>query len=90
MRPLSGAIMVAGAMIGLGLTAIGFGVRYQGMTQINERTGFHIGATSMMVVLVALLAGLLSALGVAFLGLAYHHERRLRELGQLPATRTVP
>jgi len=60
------------------------------MTQINERTGFHIGATSMMVVLVALLAGLLSALGVAFLGLAYHHERRLRELGQLPATRTVP
>jgi hypothetical protein len=89
MRPLSGAIMVAGAMIGLGLTAIAFGVRYAGMDKPNEH-GIQIGATSMMVVLVVLLAGLLSALGVAFLGLAYHHERRLRELGQLPATRTAP
>jgi hypothetical protein len=89
MRPLSGAIMVAGAMIGLGLTAIAFGIRYQGMKDVDAHQ-VHIGATSMMVVLVVLLAGLLSALGVAFLGLAYHHERRLRELGQLPATRTVP
>ena len=81
--------MVAGAMIGLGLTAIAFGIRYQGMKDVDAH-GVPIGATSMMVVLVVLLAGLLSALGVAFLGLAYHHERRLRELGHLPATRTVP
>jgi hypothetical protein len=81
--------MVAGAMIGLGLTAIAFGIRYQGMKDVDAHQ-VHIGATSMMVVLVVLLAGLLSALGVAFLGLAYHHERRLRELGQLPATRTAP
>jgi len=88
MRPLTGAIIFAGAMIGLGLTAIGFGVRYQGMTQLNDH-GVHIGATSMMLILVVLLAGMLTGLGLAFVGLAYHHEKRLREFGHVPGTRAV-
>jgi hypothetical protein len=88
MRPLTGAIIFAGAMIGLGLTAIGFGVRYQGMAQVNEH-GVHIGATAMMVILVVLVAGMMIGLGIAFVGLAYHHEKRLREFGHVPGTRTV-
>ena len=68
--------------------SIGFGVRYQGMPQVNEH-GVHIGATSMMVILVVLLAGMMIGLGVAFVGLAYHHEKRVREFGHVPGTRTV-
>jgi len=88
MRPLTGAIIFAGAMIGLGLTAIGIGLRYQGMKDLNEH-GVHIGATSLMIILVFLFAGMLIGLGTAFVGLAYHHEKRLRELGHVPGTRTV-
>jgi len=36
--------------------------------------------TALMFILVALTATLLVGLGVAFLGLAYHHERRHHEL----------
>jgi hypothetical protein len=88
MRALCGAIIMAGALIGLGLTALGYGVRYHGMTEINPSTNAHIGATSMAVLLVILFAGMLIGLGIAFVGLAYHHERRERErhreLGHVP------
>lgn len=81
MRALSGSIIAAGALIGLGLSAVGFGLRFQGMAvdRLNERTGLPMGATSLMFALVACLAGVAIGLGVAFLGLAYHHERRHRE-----------
>jgi hypothetical protein len=88
MRALCGAIITAGALIGLGLTALGFGVRYQGMNMINDNTKSQIGAYTLTFLLVVLFAGLLTGLGIAFLGLAFHHERRLREsehgLGHVP------
>lgn len=79
MRALCGAIITAGAMIGLGLTALGYGVRFQGMDKINPDTHVQIGATSLTVLLAILFAGMLVGLGIAFVGLAYHHERRERE-----------
>ena len=84
MRALCGAIMTAGALIGLGLTALGLGTRYQDVLArgANDRlvyVRFGDLDTAMMVVLVALLIALLVGMGTAFLGLAYHHERRLRE-----------
>ena len=92
MRPLCGAIIAAGALIGLGLTAIGIGMRYQGMTQVNEHQ-VHIGATSLMALLFMVASGLMVGLAIAFIGLAYHHEKRererLRELGHAPGTRAM-
>ena len=79
MRPLCGAIIAAGSMIGLGLVAVGFGVRFQGMNVINENTHAQIGATSLTILLVLTVAGMVIGLGLAFLGLAYHHEKRMRE-----------
>jgi hypothetical protein len=80
-------------MIGLGLTALGYGVRFQGMNQINDYTKAQIGATSLTVLLAILFAGMLVGLGIAFVGLAYHHERRERErhreLGHVPGSRAT-
>jgi hypothetical protein len=86
MRALCGAIITAGAMIGLGLTAIGFGIRYQGMAdKLNPKTDHVWGAASMTYLFAIIFAGLLIGLGIAFVGLMFHHERRhrehLRELG---------
>ncbi len=80
MRAICGAIIMAGAMIGLGLAAIGFGIRYQNNMAVNPDTHAVYGAASMGVALVVLLCGLLIGCGVAFLGLMFHHERRHREL----------
>jgi hypothetical protein len=84
MRALCGAIITAGALIGLGLTAMGIGERYAGFGAVNPdgSRGFFKFAdldTALMFILVALTATLLIGLGVAFLGLAYHHERRHHE-----------
>jgi hypothetical protein len=88
MRALCGAIITAGALIGLGLTALGFGVRFQGMDKINPDTKAQIGATSLTVLLAILFASLLIGLGIAFVGLMFHHARRERErhheLGHVP------
>ncbi len=84
MRALTGAIIAAGAMIGLGLTALGLGTRYQDLI-VRASDGrlafikFSEMDTAMMVILVSLLATLLIGLAITFIGLAYHHERRLRE-----------
>src|SRR4051794_23796984 len=85
MRALVGAIIAAGAMIGLGLTNLGIGLRYQYLSNItiegnatydmkfhNMDNPFRFG-----VAFLALIA--LVGLGVAFVGLMYHHERRYRE-----------
>jgi hypothetical protein len=78
MRALCGSIIMAGALIGLGLTAVGFGIRFQTLGQ-HPNDGPYYGAPSMTICLVALLIGLFIGLGIAFVGLAYHHERRYRE-----------
>src|SRR5262245_30664780 len=86
MRALCGAIIVAGSLIGLGLLSIGIGTRYSGWPYINSETGQvqfvylrHLD-TSLMLILVGLLATLVVGLGIAFLGLAYHHHRRHLEM----------
>ncbi|MGO8750516.1 MAG: hypothetical protein ACLQNE_31600 [Thermoguttaceae bacterium] len=90
MRALCGAIITAGALIGLGLTALGYGLRYGGPAfgpeSINPSTNNLWGASSLLVILTVLLISLLIGLGTAFLGLAFHHYRRyhehLREMGR--------
>jgi hypothetical protein len=84
MRALCGAIITAGSLIGLGLTAVGIGNRYSGFgaSPTDGRYGFFRFQdldTALMFILVALTASLLIGLAVAFLGLAYHHERRHHE-----------
>jgi hypothetical protein len=84
MRALCGAIITAGALIGLGLTAVGIGSRYSGFGAAatdGRYTFFRFQDldTGLMFILVALTASLLIGLAVAFLGLAYHHERRHHE-----------
>lgn len=79
MRALCGAIITAGALIGLGLTALGFGVRFHQFTSENPTTHAQFGATSMTICLVVLLIAVGVGLGVAFIGLMFHHERRYRE-----------
>jgi hypothetical protein len=86
MRALCGSIIVAGALIGLGLTALGFGTRFQSVLDKHpEGSTFHnvyYGAPSMTIILVTLLCAVVIGLGIAFLGLAYHHERRTWERQQ--------
>jgi hypothetical protein len=100
MRALCGAIIAAGALIGLGLTALGMGERYH-MVPTRELSGeltwikFHQMDSPLMFSMVFLTMMALIGLGIAILGLAYHHERRHREhlhaerlhqLGQTPST----
>lgn len=85
MRALCGAIIAAGALIGLGLTALGIGTRYASLSnpprpegdpafiKISQMDG------SLAFALVFLTAAAVLGLGIAFLGLAYHHARRERE-----------
>ena len=99
MRALCGAIITAGAFIGLGLAGLGFGTRYQSV-QLDRDSSNRIQHLNwgdldrpLMVVLVILVAGAVIGLGLAFVGLAYHHHRRhhefLKEHGHLP-THTRP
>jgi len=92
MRALCGAIITAGALIGLGLTAIGYGIRYQGFNQTvtHPDTGKLYGAPSLMIALIVLLLGVLVGLGIAFLGLAYHHYQRYHEHLREHGTMTTP
>ena len=83
MRALCGSIILAGALIGLGLTALGFGTRFQSVLERHPdgSTFAHVyyGAPSMTVILVVLLTAVVVGLGVTFMGLAFHHERRVWE-----------
>ena len=84
MRALCGAIIAAGAMLGLGLTALGMGTRYSGV-KLFDKDGdltwvpFHKMDTPLMFITVLLSLVLVIGLGIAFLGLAYHHHRRWHE-----------
>jgi hypothetical protein len=90
MRALCGAIIAAGALIGLGLTAIGIGTRYAEFARYETQATNYIvkwreldGA--LLFTIVFLTAAAVIGLGIAFVGLAYHHHRRhhehLRALG---------
>ncbi len=79
MRALSGAIITAGAFIGLGLTALAYGIRFQGNMNLHPDSNQLYGIPTLLVILVVLLIGTVVGLGAAFMGLAYHHERRERE-----------
>jgi hypothetical protein len=92
MRALCGAIIAAGAMIGLGLTALGIGTRYEHVWARPEATApattntepymVHLSQMDrpLVFILVFLASGAVVGLGIAFVGLAYHHERREREM----------
>ena len=78
MRALCGAIITAGALIGLGLTALGFGERFQSVPEKHTGTfeNVYYGAPSMTLVLVLLIIGLFIGVAITFLGLMFHHHRR--------------
>jgi hypothetical protein len=84
MRAICGAIIAAGAFIGLGLTALGIGTRYTYEHSLNKDSEPVLMKLSMMdkplvFILVFLTASAIAGLGIAFVGLAYHHARRERE-----------
>src|SRR5262249_52764999 len=84
MRALCGAIIAAGALIGLGISAIGIGTRY-GQYQYTNAKGepewirFWQMDTPLISIVMLLIICVLVGLGLAIIGLAYHHERRNRE-----------
>jgi hypothetical protein len=91
MRAICGAIITAGAVIGLGLTALGIGTRYQiqpvPIAVVDGKTMFepslvlmHQMDRPLIFILVFLTCVAIVGLGIAFVGLAYHHHRRHHEL----------
>jgi hypothetical protein len=85
MRALCGALIILGSLLGLGLTAVSIGVRYSGVTPATSEgkalfVRFQDLDTALLMILITMMATLLIGIGVAFLGLAYHHERRHHEL----------
>jgi len=84
MRALCGAVITAGALIGLGLTAMGLGNRYQNLPARDEGGQPYLVHLSQMdrplvFVLVFLTCAAVIGIGITLLGLAYHHHRRERE-----------
>jgi hypothetical protein len=84
MRALCGAIIAAGAMIGLGLTTLAIGTRYHAFPYHNAEAKiqwvrFADLDTSLMFGLVFLTVAAVIGIGTAFVGLAYHHHRRHHE-----------
>jgi hypothetical protein len=84
MRALIGAIISAGALIGLGLTNLGIGWRYAFVNwkkpdgEIYDVKFKEIDNPLQYGVVVLTIFALVG-LGIAFIGLMYHHERRFRE-----------
>src|SRR5215212_6783460 len=84
MRALCGAIITAGALVALGLTAIGFGTRYQGPYTVDkdgQPVVVHLSQMDrpLVFILVFLTIAAIIGIGIAFFGLAYHHHRRHHE-----------
>jgi hypothetical protein len=87
MRALCGAIITAGALIGLGLTAIGVGTRYENSRALTGTPDegqpllikMHQMDRPLIFILVFLTCIAVIGLGIAIAGLAYHHHRRERE-----------
>jgi hypothetical protein len=111
MRALCGAIIAAGALIGLGLSALGVGYRYaelsrtssDGKVLLREYKGddnfsgpgipdkdhgvayvkFYEMDRGLTLPITVLVLGLLVGLATAFIGLAFHHHRRMKEMEHL-------
>jgi hypothetical protein len=110
MRALCGAIIAAGALIGLGLAALGVGQRYGNLSRPDNNGNvllrdhdnpdqFERGVPSkgkgvawvkfsemdrgLTVPITTLILALLIGLATAFIGLAFHHHRRMTELEHL-------
>jgi hypothetical protein len=82
MRALTGAIVTAGGLIGLGLTALGLGTRYQDLISNPSQMAYvrlKDLDTAMLLILFVLMAVTLIGIGLVFVGLSYHHERRHHE-----------
>ena len=84
MRALCGAIITAGSLIGLGLTSLGIGTRYQSFADMDKDGNirwltFKTLDTPLSLILMLLVISLLVGLATAFIGLAYHHHRRQHE-----------
>ena len=95
MRALCGAIITAGALIGLGLSAVGFGLRYGQFTALHPGSGdpvqLHLWQTDTPLAFAVVFLSIVACVGlaIAFVGLAYHHHRRHHEmlhLQNLPGT----
>jgi hypothetical protein len=85
MRALCGAIVTAGALIGLGLAALGIGTRYQSFADVDREGNVHYLKfaamdTPLILILTLLVISLIVGMGIAFIGLAYHHHRRHHEM----------
>jgi F0F1-type ATP synthase membrane subunit c/vacuolar-type H+-ATPase subunit K len=88
MRALCGAIITAGALIGLGLTAMAFGTRYGQTYAFNKDNQLEMVQLQqlskldmpLLFILVFLTTVALIGLGISFVGLAYHHHRRHHEM----------
>jgi hypothetical protein len=86
MRAICGAILAGCAMIGLGLTAIGFGTRYHTGLENLDKDGnpilLHLWQMDkpLIFILVFLTSMAIIGLGIAFVRLAYHHHRRHHEM----------
>ena len=80
--------MTAGALIGLGLFALGYGTRYSAYAERNAEGKFREDYwvkfaqmdTTLTIVLLLLVASLMIGMAVAFVGLAYHHHKRHHEM----------
>ena len=84
MRALCGAIITAGALIGLGLTAVGIGQRYtaeRAFTATGEPLLVRLSQMDSPLIFIIVFLTSVAVVGIAIsiLGLAYHHHRRERE-----------
>src|SRR4051794_24567356 len=84
MRALCGAIIAAGSLIGLGLLSIGIGNRYNIATIRDDKGVLEFIPlrsldTAFLFCLAFLVTCAVIGLGIAFVGLAYHHHRRFHE-----------
>jgi hypothetical protein len=85
MRAICGAVIAAGAFIGLGLATIGEGTRYASYPYHDaegklEFVKFFEMDTALVVTFVGLAIMALIGLALAFIGLAYYHHHRHHEL----------
>jgi hypothetical protein len=77
------------ADIGLGLTAIGFGTRYRTGLENVDKDGhpillrFYEMDRSLIFIMLFLTMMAIIGLGIAFVGLPYHHHRRHHEMLRL-------
>ena len=85
MRALVGATITLGSLIGLGLSTLAIGLRYQFVNWRREGSDalydvkFREIDNPLQFAVVLLTIFALIGLGITYFGLAYHHERRYRE-----------